>query len=548
MVDWKNVCGRVVGIGFTAFVSVGAQAQAPITPGQVLETVKPRPQAEAPKAGEAPVIKSAIPGQSTGLNPNAPRFAVKRILITGNRAIDTAELQRLVDSYVDKNYNLFELQPMLAAVTAHYRQRGYPVARAVLPAQKVEAGQLTVEVIEGRVDRTQFSGNHRYDDEFLARWGQPLVDHEVQMVALEERLLLINDLPGMTARAVLRPGERYGTTTTDIAVTEDPIDGRISFNNQGREEVGVYRADAAVQFNNPLGIGDQLGLSTSQSERQLLQLYGVNYSLPIGVYGTRVATSYTYVDYDVGGDLSALDLSGHSHLASIGLSHPLLRSRNENLYSTVAVRHFSGEQFFSGESLSESKVTLFEVGLAWNRVHSDSNVSSAGLRMSSNFRDSDSGTRDNAQLFKIDGEFVHLMHLSKSWDLKLETSGMWSPDALVDAERFGLGGPSSVRGYPSAWSLGDRGVFGSIEGRYRFQVVELPVVFSVFADGGYVARKYPAVGTDESANLSSLGIGFNSAPAPWLTAEILAAVPTGDMKSADGHAGGRIWFSLTAAF
>lgn len=537
----------VASIGLAVVGSVGAQAQGVITPGGVLETVRPRPEPVLPATGTAPVIASDHPAAAS-LDPNAPRFDVKQIRISGNRAIETAELQGLVEGYVGKPFNLYELQSVLNVITEHYRQRGFPVARAVLPAQQVKDGLLQVEVIEGRIDKVVFSGNRGYGSERLGRWGQPLVGRDVRLDVLEERLLLINDLPGMEARAVLRPGDSYGTTTTEVTVDEDPVEGRVSFNNYGREEVGENRIDAAIQFNNPLGIGDQLGLQSSVSEHNLLKLYGINYSLPINVYGTRLAASYTYVDYDVGGELRSLDLSGKSQLASIGLSHPLLRSQRENLYATVTLRSFSGKQYFSGQSLSDNEVTLIEAGLAWNRIHDSGNVSSAGLRVSTNFRDSDSGTRDNANLFKIEGEFQHLMRLSDRWELKLETSAMWSPDALADAERFSLGGPSSVRGYPAAWSLGDRGVFGSVEGRYRFHVAEMPATFSLFSDAGYVSRKYADVSTVQSANLSSVGAGLSFMPASWLSADVAAALPTGDMKSADGHEGGRIWFSLTAAF
>jgi hemolysin activation/secretion protein len=546
-VNSKRRFGFVAGIGLAMAGSIGAHAQGVITPGRVLESVRPDTKPALPAVGEAPVITSNQPSAAQ-LDPNAPRFQVKQFNLTGNTAFDSATLHALIDAYAGKSYNLYELQDILKIITDHYRRAGYPVARAVLPAQKVENNLLAIEVIEGRVDRTVFSGNRGYGSELLGRWGQPLVGRNVQMDALEERLLLINDLPGMEARAVLRPGETYGTTTTEISVKEDPVDGRVSINNYGRSEVGENRIDAAVQFNNPLGIGDQLGLQSSVSEDTLLKLYGISYSLPIGVRGTRVNASYTHVDYDVGGELEDLDLSGKSNLASIGISQPLLRSRRENLYGTVTIRSFSGEQFFSGTSLSDSDVVLIETGLAWNCVHASNNVSSAGLRVSTNLRDSDHGTRDNAHLFKIDGEFQHLLRLSERWEMKLETSAMYSPDTLVDAERFSIGGPTSVRGYPAAWSLGDRGVFASVEGRYHFTAVAVPTMFSLFSDAGYVKQKYAAVGTTAAANLSSVGMGLSFAPKSWLSAEVAAALPTGDMKSADGHESGRLWFSLAGTF
>ena len=53
------------------------------------------------------------------------------------------------------------------AVTRFYQENGYPVARAVLPAQKVEKGMVRIEVIEGRVGDVRFEGNRRYDPDRL---------------------------------------------------------------------------------------------------------------------------------------------------------------------------------------------------------------------------------------------------------------------------------------------------------------------------------------------------------------------------------------------
>jgi hemolysin activation/secretion protein len=138
--------------------------------------------------------------------------------------------------------------------------------------------------------------------------------------------------------------------------------------------------------------------------------------------------------------------------------------------------------------------------------------------------------------------------MSESWGVKLDTAAMWSPDSLADSERFSLGGPSSVRGYPSASVLGDRGMFASVEGRYRTSIGDTPAYFSVFADGGYAARAHVAAGTADPVTLSSVGVGFSVMPTKWLIAQLIAAVPTGQIKDVDGHEKGRAWFSLTSTF
>lgn len=538
---------RIAGALMLAGLVGPVAAQTALTPGAVMETVRPAGTPLPAEPGAAPVVPAAKE-EAGALDPNAPRFTVNAFHVTGAVAVGNAELEALLAPHAGKAYNLFELHKLLQLITTRYREAGYPVARAVIPAQKITDGVVQVEVIEGRVDQVAFSGNERYDDAFLARWGKPLVGETVRLPTLEERMLLIDDLPGLETRAILAPGKEYATTSVEVQVDEKPYEGSISVNNHGRREVGSDRVDAAVNLNNPLRIGDQLGIRTSISEQGLLKLAGLSYSLPLNTAGTRLGLSYTRVEYGLTGkELDVLDLEGKSELGSITLLHPLRRSRTENLYGTFAVRTFHGTQFALGEFLSASNVTVAEVGLAWNRVSLDS-VTTAGLRVSANGQDSDHGTRTDGNLFKIDGEASYLKRLSSSWDVKLDTAAMWSPDSLADSERFSLGGPSSVRGYPSASVLGDRGMFASVEGRYRISIGDAPAYFSVFADGGYAARAHVAAGTADSVTLSSVGVGFSVMPTKWLSAQLIAAVPTGQIKDVDGHDKGRAWFSLTTTF
>lgn len=542
--------GCRLGVLAAALGSLGAglaQAQTTLTPGAIMETVpKEAPQIPQPRR-DAPVQVTPVEG-ARNLDPNAPRFAVSSFKITGNSAIDAAELQGVVAERVGKSYNLFELQKVADELTAYYRQRGYPVARAVLPAQKVEGGVVTIEIIEGRADSVTFEGNETYSESLLQRWAAPLIGKPVKLDAVEERMLAIDDLPGVTASAVLTQGALYGGTNLAVQVDDKPVEGQVSLNNYGRKEVGEGRIDANLALNNPLGIGDQIGVRTSYSDGGLLRLYGASYSLPLNIYGTRLALSYTTVDYRIGGDLRDLDLNGKSEIASATVLHPFLRSQRENLFGTVAVRSFSGRQYTDDLRLSDSDVTVLELGVAWNRIHDDFSYTAASMRVSSNFRDSDKGTRNDAHKFKIEGEATHLMPLATNWDLKLTGAGLWSPDALIDAERFSLGGPTSVRGYPAADVLGDRGIFGSVEARYRVSLGTAPGFISAFVDGGRTARKYAAAGTAEARNLASVGVGFTIQPSEHFNAQIMAAVPVTSTDPGDDRNYGRLWVSLNGAF
>lgn len=542
----RTVLAEVFILMLGSFTALDAAAATIPTPGSVLNSVRPETSVIPAPETETIELPQATEGQT--LDPNGARVHIAAFRIVGNDEIDSATLHGLIDSQAGKSLNLYQLNQVARLITDHYRSNGYPVARAVIPAQKVEFGNLTIEVIEGRIDRSTFTGNYRYSDAFLQRWTQPLEGHTARTDTLEERVLTLNDLPGLSTRAVLTPGAEYGTTTTEFVTTEKAYEGEVSVNNYGRREIGRARVDAALNFNNPLGIGDQIGVRSSYSEAGLLKLGGVNYSLPLNTAGTRLALSYTDIRYRIGGDLSVLDIKGKSQLASATLVHPFQRSQQQNVYGTFGARTFHGEQTVLDFETSDNRVSVAELGTAWNHVDDGLNIATASARASSNFASYSETDRNIGQRLKIDGDASYLYNLTPLWAVRIAGAAQWSDDTLADAEKFSLGGPSSVRGYPSADVLGDRGLFASLELRYRTRILTAPGYFSAFVDGGHVSRIDPAVGTDKSNSIGSAGVGATFFPISALQLELLAAVPTGSHETSDFHDSGRLWANLTTRF
>jgi len=131
-----------------ALVSAAAFAQQPPTPGSVQDTVRDRPV--APTVAP-PLIQPPAPGQQA--DPNAPKFAVSAISITGNSVISTEELQTAIKPVLAPQMNLADLNRVAETITEYYRNRGYRLARAVVVAQRVENGVVRIEVLEGKLGK-----------------------------------------------------------------------------------------------------------------------------------------------------------------------------------------------------------------------------------------------------------------------------------------------------------------------------------------------------------------------------------------------------------
>jgi hypothetical protein len=76
----------------------------------------------------------------------------------------------------------------------------------------------------------------------------------IREVDLERGLLLLNDLPGLTARSVISPGTTLGTSTITAEVSEGPlVTGSLDFDTHGNKYSGYYQGGRDTEPERPLG-------------------------------------------------------------------------------------------------------------------------------------------------------------------------------------------------------------------------------------------------------------------------------------------------------
>jgi hemolysin activation/secretion protein len=523
-----------------------ALAQAPPTPGAVQDTLGPRkPPVKAPPAQ----MVFPKPPPPVTHDPKARRFTVNAFQFVGNTVYSTQTLKRLTERYIDLQLNLNDLSRAADSVTRFYQDNGYPVARAVLPAQKVDKGIVRIEVIEGRVGEVRFEGSRRYTPEFL-RWRLTALKpgELITTDGLEQDLLLLNDLPGLSARAVLEPGKEFGTTDVAIRVEEKIASAMLRPNNHGRKEIGQWRMDAGASLNNPLGLGDQLSIYSIYSENSLLKYGRASYSLPITSRGTRLEFAVSSSNYSVAGDIAALGVTGDALNRELTVTHPFFRTRAQSLTLNVGARSTHLRQRVFGVETSSTSIDLVNAGLTYNQIGEDASVTNASAQASTNLKGNDLGTRSDAERFKLDLEVSQLRGLSREWDGFVRGVYVYSPERLADSEKFSLGGPGSVRGYRPSELRGDGGVLLTGEVRHPFQFANRLGIWGFFYDYGLVRFKATPGLVDGTEKLQSVGTGVTYYLHPSVTLKLEFAVPVGNTIRSDGRDHGRAWISITGTF
>ncbi len=553
--QWKTVCWRAAcWVPALLLGAHAAQAQLVPTPGTV-ETPLRKPIIEAPtgRLPETAVPKLAKPSVPAG----GPQIPIQNFIFKGNTLFSDEQLLAVISEFKGQRLTLLQIYEVSDKLSDFYHSKGFKLASVVVPAQKISTGTVRFEVIEGRVGAIHFKGNARYTEQFLGHHLDSLSPGEILTnAALEQELLLLNDMPGLAARAVIQPGAEYGAADLVIHTQETRTEGSLRLNNYGRQGIGEWRLEGDFALNNPLGRGDRAEISLVHSQGASLRHGRFRYSHPVGVRGARVAASYSRFLYDViteelGPTFVGRTLAGDGNEYRVDLSYPWLRSRREDLIFGVALsRNESGQ---SGSLVLPGTkgtfVNLLSASALWNLTHPNNSVSRLSATFSSNFTRNRDGSRNNAQRAKLALDASHLKAFAGGWSVLGRLNGVASLDPLMDIQSFRIGGPGNVRGFPSAELAGDQGFMASLQLNRRQDVFSgVPTTWRVFADAGMVHRRVPAAGTDKTASLSSIGLGLTAQISKRYTFDLEWSRPTNNHAVSDGRLNNRVWAQIGASF
>ena len=107
------------------------------------------------------------------------------------------DLLRELKQERDAGMTVGQMQQVADAVTEYYRSAGYVLAQAFIPAQEVEDGVVSIEVLEGALGNVLVEGNEAYSTDLLAEPFAELIDAPVTADGVESAILTASDYPGL---------------------------------------------------------------------------------------------------------------------------------------------------------------------------------------------------------------------------------------------------------------------------------------------------------------------------------------------------------------
>jgi hemolysin activation/secretion protein len=516
------------------------------TPGQVQSTLPVNPQPSPPKTA-APV--KAPPAPVTKIPAGGPAFKVSHFSIQGNTVFPDSVLQAQLAAYVNRKLTLAELYKAADQLTQFYQHHGYGVARVAVPQQQITNGVVRLEVVEGKIGKLTVSGNIRTrTGVILARAANIQPGTIYTDAAINRDVLLINDLPGIQAQAILEPGSSFGTVDVDLKTLETPAEGFVSVDNYGRDDIGRWRINTGVDINSLTGSGDRLSAYITHAESNLLNYGDLVYSLPMPPAGGMLNTSYSRTEYHVSGaTFNALGIAGYANNATMNYLYPAVRDTTDNFYWGFGIIHTDSGATSKGQEVTHTNLNLLNWTVSYNHRFSDGGYYALDGQFYTNGQPY-GANHPNSERARLYADGTYVRPFAKDWLYIGKFSGQWAPDPLTDIDKYSLGGPDNVRGFLSAEARGDSGVFASVEIQRNLPVPSWPLAVGWYVDSGKVWNKTSLSGPSTADTLTSVGTELvlsppNSGNKGW-NGRLEWAYAVGGYRPSDGNEGGHIWLTI----
>ena len=527
-----------------ASAAVPALAQAPPPNLNLVPQGSPIPRVlpPAPPTSAPGTALPALPPPG-GEVPNRT-VRVTEVSVDGVTAFPAADIARYTEGLTGPAVPLPRIDAARQAILQHYRSAGYVLS--TVSANLDTAAKLRFIVTEGRIASVKLDGDIGPAGVQVLRFLNRLTEVKgpIDSATLERYLLLAQDVPGVTLRAVLQPSaDDPGALNLIAEVSRQQVSGLASFDNRAFVQTGPVEGLGVLDLNSFSEVGEKTELTfyhtfpDSQNFGQIAEeMFLGGSGLKLRLYAGQGAAIPT------GGGANGLaEENYHGFTQVIGgvLSYPIIRSRQQtlNVYGSLDALESNVRTGPPGNGAILT-ITSFD-SLRVLRVGEDYAMSDLWLgaerpannvvsfRMSQGLQilgAENNGTAPDAarqgeqsNFFKINFQLSRTQTLFTPYEgssvaLMGLLVGQWTENILPPSEQFYLGGAQYTRGYYSGQIPGDKALAATIELQFNTGTnlsmwglsADVSTQFYLFYDWGEVWQNQA---NDFATSVTSIGGG-----------------------------------------
>ncbi|MBI3560400.1 MAG: ShlB/FhaC/HecB family hemolysin secretion/activation protein [Gammaproteobacteria bacterium] len=473
---------------------------------------------------------------------------------TLDRHVTPYDVQKLVflirDQQAKRGITLGQIETVANRITTFYRERGFILAKAYIPKQQVREGIVNLTLLLGMLGEVNVTNNKMYSTPKIKSVFDSLMTKPVTSSAIEERLYLINDYPGISVDGYFEPGYQIGDTRLNITVrNESKYSSNLRVDNHGTEASGLYRYYADFQVNDLLGNADSLSASVLRaSSPSNTTYYRLLYDTDFFVPKLRFVLETSKNQFSVNninslntvvihGDITVQALTGKYIFSRGRTANTNLELRYEKLLSQVQVGDFTDPTHPNDDKLKNISLNYnFDfLQEAKSRLH-QGNLKVLSGKYDYGF---DLGQKDSYHI--VSGgysllTFWKIPFTDSTSRLVFRTNAQYAWAKLAPAMQYSLAGPTRARGYSPSTFGADYGIYAGGDWIFNspdlfdftlwgvnFKNVAKPFVFVDTAYG--VQRTLLPTEASSKLGLTDAGIGLQFAYEKRFSGNLQLAFP-----------------------
>jgi hemolysin activation/secretion protein len=521
-------------VAVAAAVTGAARAQIPIAapPGTPVPAMLPGAALPSVSREAVPGVPGEQQGEVTG------SVAVATAVISGATVFPAARLAPFLAGLTGPDVPVASIVSARDRLLALYRSEGYvfsAVRAELVPGANGAA--LTIAVTEGYISEVLLEGDIGPAGTQVLRFLRPLTEERpITIASLERRLLLVQDIPGVAVRAVIRPGVGDpGALQLVAQVSRSWYDGFLNADNRGPPFSGPAQAIGVAGLNSFTSLGERTELLYYQASGNTLNFLQAGFETFLGSSGLKLRAYAGGGDSKPSLELRRLGYAGETRVFGASLSYPILRRRAYSLYGLALFDAYDNriDTGPDGQKVPTSDDQLRMARLGLDGVALDTLLGSTmpatnsfSLRVTQGINGLGAKSAGNPipgrlgavnDFFKINGEVSRTQTLvafneSSSVSLFGSVGFQWTDDILPPSEKFFLGGVRYGRGYYFGEVTGDRALAASTE--LQFTSVTHAMLPDASRGMGYqiyaffdIGQSFEQLGDDFNRRISSFGGG-----------------------------------------
>lgn len=405
---------------------------------------------------------------------------IRQIKVIGNTVFSEDEINSKIKRFIGQSLTTEKLLEIETIIVQLYIEKGYITSTAALNPQTTN-GVVEIQVIEGSISEIKIQGTQRLKQSYIRQRIELGVGKPFNSAKLEDQLRLLKADPLLdNVEASLRATGEPGKTNLIVRIQEAKnVVANLSVDNYSPSSVGSERLGVNLRYRNLTGIGDEITGNYYRSTTGGSNILNFNYSLPLNSMNGRLQLGVTSNRTKVTqSPFDELNIRGEKEQYEISYRQPLVRNPREEFALSIGFAFQEGQTFLfddigirfgiGPDADGVSRTSVINLGQDYIKRDSKGNwvlrsqfTIGTGLF---NATTNDAPTPDG-HFFSWLGQAQRVQSLSKNHLLIVQADLQLTPDSLLPAHQFTIGGGQSVRGYRQNVRSGDNGFRFLVEDR-----------------------------------------------------------------------------------